>query len=147
MDALYFLEQRCYAAPYRFRYDQLVSTLLDRDVAALVAQAEELAPSGMVGALIVRGEHWQGRVTIVSLMIDEPFRGQGLGRRLLDWAERLGRANRARELVVPLEAGNEVGAAFLAACGFADSGEHAPFFPEREAGSLWRRELNEEQAT
>ncbi len=147
VDGLYFLDRRCYAPPYRLAYHQLVSTLLDRDVVALVAEAEGWTQAGVIGALILRGEHWQKRMSIVALMVEAPFRRQGLGRRLLAWAERLARAQGYGELVVPLEADNEGAAAFLAACGFEDTGQAEPWFTDTAAGTLWRLTFDAERAS
>jgi GNAT superfamily N-acetyltransferase len=145
MDALYFLNQRCYAPERRQRYSRILDTLLDRDVAALVAEEVEEGYSSLIGGLIVQGDPWNRRLFIVSLMVDAPYRRLGIARRLLAWAERLGESFNCAALLVPLEAGNEDGAAFLAAQGFHESDEETPFFAGPEEGRLWLREAESDE--
>lgn len=141
MDALYFLNQRCHPPERRPRYARILDTLLDRDVAALVAEEVTAELSRLIGGLIVQGDPWNQRLFIVSLLVDADYRRLGIARRLLGWAERLGEGFRCRTLLVPLEAGNADGAAFLAAQGFHESEEAEPFFSGPAQGRLWVREV------
>ncbi len=145
MDALYFLSQRCLAPERRLPYFRLLDTLLDRDAAALVAEEVAEGYSRLVGGLIVQGDPWNRRLFVVSLMVDAEHRRLGIARRLLAWAERLGEGFGCRILLVPLEAGNEGGAAFLAAQGFHESDEESPFFAGPEEGRLWKREAEDRE--
>ncbi len=141
MDALYFLNQRCYPPGRRLRYARLLETLLDRDVAALVAEELGEHDSRLIGALIVQGDPWNATLYIISLMVDGQWRRVGIARRLLGWAERLGVGFNCTSLLVPLESNNPEGKAFLSAEGFVESEAHDPFFAKPEEGRLWHRNL------
>jgi ribosomal protein S18 acetylase RimI-like enzyme len=167
IDGLFFLEQQCYAAPFSMTYPQLRSLLKDPAIATLVvvgemavdeqsvgeAAAGEQAtgepavsePAGgekrgtprMVAALIVKPEAEQGRLMLVSLNVDPDYRRLGLGRRLAGRARRVAESLRLPAAVMPVEAENTGGAAFLQAMGYAPAELSAPFFTGPEDGSLW----------
>ena len=144
MDALFFLEQRCYPEPYRFRFGQLLNTLLDKNVVSLVAEVVEDPPPGHTGlaaGLIVRLEPEQKRLVVLTLMVTEALRRQGLGRRLLEKSIALGRKSGHEALVVPVEKGNEEASLFLMACGLESHNELTPFFTRPEEGAVWRMGL------
>ncbi len=141
MDALYFLNQRCYPPGHRLPYARLLDMLLDRDAAALVAEELGEHQSRLIGALIVQGDPWNATLYIISLMVDGQWRRVGIARRLLGWAERLGEGFNCSTLLVPLESGNPEGKAFLNAGGFVESEAHDPFFAKREDGNIWRKSL------
>lgn len=136
LDGLFVLDYRCYAAPYRFGYQQLLLTLQQSDVTTLVIQGEQ--EGDVVGGLIVRGNAGLRQLAIVSLMIAPEFRRMGLGSRLLDWAVEYARRSRWLAVTVPVETRNEGAMAFLGAKGFEDSGVGQPYFPAPEIGTLWR---------
>ncbi len=142
LDALFVLDYRCYAAPYRFGYQQLLRTLQDRNVSAIVIEGE--AQDRLIGGLIVRSDPARKQITVISLMVESDYRRLGLARRLVAWAEGLARSNQWEAIVVPLERGNEAGAAFLNATGFFESEDSDPYFASHEEGALWRLPLNDE---
>ena len=78
LDALFVLDYRCYAAPYRFGYQQLLRTLQDRDVSAIVIEGE--AQDELIGGLIVRSDRARKQVTVISLMVESDYRRLGLAR-------------------------------------------------------------------
>ena len=143
MDALYFLDQYAVAPSLRFSYGQLLSTLLDRDVSALVAVIQD--PQGktikLVGALIIRGEPYKRVLNVLSLVVHPEFRRKKLGSQLLEWAVRTAQGLAFPTLQVPLEAGNPEGEAFLTRWGFAAVEEQNAFFSDPAQGRLWRRTL------
>ncbi|MDH4247726.1 MAG: GNAT family N-acetyltransferase [Deltaproteobacteria bacterium] len=144
LDALFFLEQRCYPEPYRFRFDQLLSILLDKNVITVVAESPKglpASPSMLAGGMILRVEPFQQRLVLITLMVSEALRRQGLGRRLLETALTLGRQGRHSELLVPVEKENPNAGAFLAACGLQKSPALEPFFTRPEEGAVWRMEF------
>lgn len=142
IDALFYLDERCYPPDDRIVYHQLVSTLLAPEVAAVVAEATEWRDPGVVAALIVRSEPEQARLNVVSLMVEPALQRRGLGRRLLRLGQALGRAQGLTALAVPVAAGNEGAAAFLAACGLEDTGRPEPFFADEAGGSVWQCTLD-----
>ena len=144
LDGLFVLDYRCYAAPYRFGYQQLLLTLQQTDVTALVIEGER--KGDIIGGLIVRAERSTGQAAIVSLMIEPDYRRLGLGKRLLEWAEGYARKSGWKAVVVPLERGNEAAAAFLSARGFGDTGQGQPWFASSEVGTLWRLSLEKTAA-
>lgn len=135
LDALFVLDFRSYPQAYRFGYQQLLRTLQDRNVSAMVIEDE--AREELVGALLVRANPQAGEVAVVSLMVERDCRRQGLGRRLLDWAAEYARTSGWQRVVVPVERGNEGAAAFLAATGYADSGRAQPYFQSAGEGTTW----------
>lgn len=137
VDGLYFLDQRCYAPPFRIQYHQLVSTLLEEHTVALVMEAGGWKHKGLLGALIVRGEPAEQRVVLVSLMVEAGFRRRKLGSHLLSRARGLAQVMGLNRVVIALEAGNAGGRGFLLQQGFAATAEHAPFFAEAAQGVLW----------
>ena len=144
IDAFYFLEQRCYPEPYRLRFHQLLRTLLDKDVVALVGELAPETPGGasrLAGGMVLRLEPGEKRVVVVSLMVDETLRRKGLGRRLLHKAIAVARHAGQGELVVPVEQGNPAAGQFLTACGFGLREDAAPFFTSPGEGAVWRMEF------
>lgn len=137
IDGLFFLEQQCYPAPLAMSYPQLRALLKEPGIAALVIVGEDGGRPRMVGALTVKPEPAQSRLVVVSLMVDPEYRRAGLGRRLAERARRAARALGLAQVAVPLEAGNDAGAAFLSALGFVPVEDGAPFFTAPEAGRLW----------
>jgi len=137
LDPLYFLERRCHSETFRLPFQQLLETLLDPRVSALVAEVSDREERPLVGALVVQGMAGEPRLTLLTLMVDAPFRRAGIATRLLELAVRLAQAAGIAELATPLEADNAAGRAFLQAAGFAPAGEWAPYFPDGEAGRLW----------
>lgn len=136
LDGLFVLDYRCYAPAYRFGYQQLLLTLQQREVTALVIEGER--PGDIIGGLICRSEPQAGRVAVVSLMVEPDFRRLGLGSRLLAWCLGFARRSGWEAVVVPVERENAGAAAFLAANGGEDTGAAQPFFPAPETGTLWR---------
>lgn len=143
LDGLFVLDYRCYARAFRFGYQQLLLTLQQPEVTALVI--EGAAEGDIVGGLIVRGEPDVRRASVVSLMIAPELRRNGLGARLLDWVRGYARRSGWEAVVVPLERENAVGAAFLSAQGFADTGTAQPYFASPQAGTVWRLAVEEER--
>jgi ribosomal protein S18 acetylase RimI-like enzyme len=139
LDGLFVLDYRCYAPEYRFGYQQLLLTLQQPDVSALVIEGER--KGDVVGGLIVRGERQAQRAAIVSLMVEPDFRRLGLAKRLVQWAVGYARKSGWEAVVVPVEHGNEGAAAFLGAQGFQDTGAGQPWFAAPEVGTLWRLAL------
>ena len=145
LDGLFVLDYRCYAPPYRFGYQQLLLTLQQVDLTALVVEGERKGE--IVGGLIVRAERAARQAAIVSLMIEPDHRRLGLGARLVQWVADYARKSGWQAVVVPLERGNEAATAFLAAQGFADTGTGGPWFAAPDVGTLWRLSLDEAGAS
>jgi len=141
LDGLFVLDYRCYAPAYRFGYQQLLLTMQQTDVTALVIEGER--KGDIVGGLIVRGNGTARQAAVVSLMVEPDFRRMGLGKRLLDWVVGFARRSGWEAVVVPLECDNAGGAAFLGAQGFTDTGTAQPYFASPEAGTLWRLPVEE----
>ncbi|MDH4121965.1 MAG: GNAT family N-acetyltransferase [Deltaproteobacteria bacterium] len=144
LDRLYFLDQRAYAEPYRFQYHRLLATLGDRDVGTVVVaelDAQEKTTQ-LRGALMVKGDTWKRRLTVLTLMVDPPFRRKGLGRRLMDHALRVARGYNFVGLDAPMENENQAGKDFLKALGFAPTEGFAPYFADAAQGVVWARPLN-----
>lgn len=84
-------------------------TLIERDLdahSASVASARSVAPvravyaeSGSVVAGLVGSAYW-GKLHVRLLWVDADYRSQGLGRRLMDWAEERGRELNCVSVVV-----------------------------------------------
>jgi ribosomal protein S18 acetylase RimI-like enzyme len=146
VDGLFFLEQRCYAAPLAMAYAQLRALLKDPAIATLVTVGETEGAPRMVAALIVRQEPAQQRLIVVSLMVDPDYRRVGLGRRLAAWAQRAAAVAGLPGVAVPLEAENGGGAAFLKALGFAPAESGVPFFNGPEDGAVWHRAVSAGEA-
>ena len=140
LDAFFFLDQRCYAEPFRMQYNQLLRTLLDKDTVAMVISMEE-GEKPLGGGMILRAKHWEKRMDIISLMVDEPLRKLGLGSRLMKWAEKLAEDHRLADLSLVLEKENEPGRAFALKNGFEQTDIHEPFFPTPESGRLWLKRM------
>jgi ribosomal protein S18 acetylase RimI-like enzyme len=150
LEGLYELDRACYEPAFRLEYPRLRALLADPQVAVVVAEVAQHDPDeqGLIAGLLVKrekdGAPEAAQLGIVSLMVHPNFRRAGLGRRLLDWAVRLGRADGAARIVAPLERENSAGAAFLA-LGFS-SGPGDAFFAGEEDGALWQRALGDGQA-
>ena len=139
LDGLFVLDYRCYAPPFRFSYQQLLLTLQQVGVSALVIEGER--KGDVIGGLIMRGEPGARRAAIVSLMVDPAYRRAGLGARLLGRAADYARNSQWEAVVVPVERENADAAAFLSVQGFTDTGMGQPYFESPEHGSLWRLDL------
>lgn len=145
VDALYFMDQRCYAPACRASFSHLLKTLLQPQAMALVAEAPALPRSpGLLGATVLRVESEAQRLFIVALMVEPGFRRAGLGTALLGHAAHLAAAQQQQALVVPVETENAEARAFLLARGFEDTGQAEPYFPDAQVGTLWRRPIAEE---
>jgi len=142
IDGLFFLEQRCYEAPFSMTYPQLRSLLKDPTVATLVVVGEVTDGEGagvprMVAALIVKPEAEQGRLMILSLNVDPDYRRLGLGRRLAARARIAAENLKLPAAAMPVEAENTGGTAFLQAMGYAPAEVSQPYFVGPEDGQLW----------
>ncbi|HUJ76661.1 MAG TPA: GNAT family N-acetyltransferase [bacterium] len=110
------------------------------------AEAEETSSAAprpppappVVAGIFIKSEREPPRLAIISLMVHPEFRRLGLGRRLVGWAQRMGAAFRAQELLAPLEVENAQGGLFLEALGFEHFPGEPPFFATPDQGSLWR---------
>lgn len=143
MDALFFLHQRCHGDAEPVPYGQLVSTLLQPETSAVVAgEADADRGTRLVAAMVLRPDTPAGRLRVLALMVDPPLRRRGIARKLLAWAERLGRG-RFAELAVGLEADLPAARAFLEAGGFRQAGTTtAALRPGDEAVPCWVRPLD-----
>jgi len=147
-DGIFFLDRACFEPPYRMEYPRLRALVEDPGVVVLVIEAHGPGENGeeetaLVGGLLLRHEKGAGQLVLISVMIDPGFRGVGLGRRLVGWAEKIARSRSLRELLAPLEAENAAGSAFLAALGFVPESGTPPFFEDAAGGNLWRRPVTE----
>ena len=143
LDGLFVLDYRAYPPAYRFGYSQLVHTLHDKHVSAVVIEGER--EGDLVGGLIVRADLEARLAAVVSLTVEPDYRRHGLGTRLLNWVVRYAEASTWPMVVVPLERSNEGAAAFLTAAGFEDSGLCEPYYHSSGEGTLWRLNLKTEQ--
>ena len=146
LDGLFVLDYRCYAAPYRFAYPQLLGTLQQPEVAAVVIEGGH--PAGekrgdVIGGLIVRGNPLARELTVVSLMVAPEHRRLGLGRRLLERASAHARSSLWTAVTVPLEQANLDARAFLTAHNFVDTGVGQPYYASPDVGTLWRQSLED----
>ncbi len=140
LDGLFVLDYRCYAPPYRFGYQQLLLTLQQKEVTALVIEGER--KGDIVGGLIVRAEPPARRLAVVSLMIEPEHRRLGLGARLLDWAGDYARRSGWQVVGVPVERANTGAMGFLRAAGYEDTGAAQPYYASEDEGTLWQRAFN-----
>lgn len=143
-DSLYFLEQACYPPPYRMSYSQMVTTLLDRDTACLVATVLDKGKERVVAALIVKGEHWHSALVVLTLIVRPDLRRKALGSRMLAWAETMAQNHNITRLLVPLEANRSEGEAFLKSRQLEPATKENPFFKDPALGQLWEKELVKE---
>ncbi len=147
-DGIFFLDRACFEAPYRLEYPRLRALVEDPGVVVLVIEAHAPGEDGeeetaLVGSLLLKHEAGAERLVLISVMIDPGFRGVGLGRRLVGWAEKIARSRSLRELLAPLEAENAAGSAFLTALGFVRESGAPPFFEDTAGGNLWRRPVTD----
>jgi ribosomal protein S18 acetylase RimI-like enzyme len=140
-DGVFLLDRSCFEPPYRLEVPRLRALLQDPSIAVMVIEARDGDETGIVGTLILKHDGQSGRLVLIGIMVDAGFRRVGLGRRLAGWAERIARAHSVGELLAPLEAENEAGAAFLTAVGFMREPGAPPFFDDPAGGHLWRRTL------
>jgi ribosomal protein S18 acetylase RimI-like enzyme len=140
-DGVFLLDRSCFEPPYRLEVPRLRALLQDPSIAVMVIEARDGDETGIVGTLILKHDGQSGRLVLIGIMVDAGFRRVGLGRRLAGWAERIARAHSVEELLAPLEAENEAGAAFLTAVGFMREPGAPPFFDDPAGGHLWRRTL------
>jgi ribosomal protein S18 acetylase RimI-like enzyme len=101
---------------------------LDEDVAAnpsgiFVAEAHEQ----LVGYITTRIDREAGKGRIPNLAVAAEFRGQGLGRRLIERALEYFRAERLVYAVIETMAQNAIGHHLYPACGFVEIARQAHF--------------------
>ena len=140
-DGVFRLDRACFEPPYRLEYPRLRALIEDPGITVMVIEARDGDETAIVGSLMAKHEVAAGRLVLIGIMVDPGFRLAGLGRRLAGWAERIARARSLGELLAPLEAENEAGAAFLAALGFTREPGVLPFFDDPAGGNVWRRRL------
>ncbi|MFI5400683.1 MAG: GNAT family N-acetyltransferase [SAR324 cluster bacterium] len=140
-DGVFQLDRACFEPPYRLEYPRMRALIEDPGITVMVIEARDGDETAIVGSLMAKHEVEAGRLVLIGIMVDPGFRLAGLGRRLAGWAERIARARSVGELLAPLEAENEAGAAFLAALGFTRETGVPPFFDDPAGGNLWRRRL------
>lgn len=78
-----------------------------------VFQGQEL-----IGVLEVVMEDWNQRLRISELFVQEAYRHQGIGRVLINYAEKIAEAKGARMLVLETQATNVSAIQFYLACGY-----------------------------
>ncbi len=104
-------------------YDRLMHRIAARQGRLVVAQAEGAEVIGLMGFIVEEDEPFirddvrrYGLVT--ELVVHEDWRGRGVGRRLLDEAERLARAAGLRRLAIGVLEANAGAARLYDAAGF-----------------------------
>lgn len=105
------------------------------DCEALVARA-----GGRIGAYVL-GRRLADAVDIVSVAVDRPLRGQGLGRRLLEaYLEGL-RRRAVRRVNLEVRLSNAPARALYRRLGMRPEGERRRFYPGGETALLYGAEL------
>ena len=72
----------------------------------------------MVGYLELSHEQWNNRMRVSNIMVEEPSRGRGIGRALMDRAYRAAVEENARMLILETQSCNDKAIAFYRSCGF-----------------------------
>ncbi len=124
VEPLHFLLAEALPAEVRPRFGQLVSLLLDEDVAAMMAAVADAASIQLAGALVLRGEPARSRVAIQLLAVHPDYRRLGLGRRLMARALAVARGCAWSSVVCP-PGSSPAGAAFLSAMDFVPAGDES----------------------
>jgi ribosomal-protein-alanine N-acetyltransferase len=95
----------------------------------LVARLGRPSPSAerrLVGFIVAR--ELANEIHINNVAVKPEFRGQGLGRRLLNEALRWGRGRRASQAVLEVRAGNEAAQQLYRGCGFEVIGRRRRYY-------------------
>ncbi len=74
---------------------------------------------------------------LLRIAVDPARRGQGLGRRLLEGAQRELKAQGIRELNLEVRAGNAAARALYSACGWSEVGRRARYYGDGEDAVLY----------
>jgi ribosomal protein S18 acetylase RimI-like enzyme len=101
---------------------------LDEDMAAHPAGVFVAEASGLVvGYITTRVDRESGKGRIPNLAVAAEFRGQGLGRRLIEYALEYFRREGLAYAVIETMAQNEVGQHLYTACGFTEVARQVHF--------------------
>ena len=101
---------------------------IDEDVAAHPAGIFVAETQGrVVGYISTRVDHESGKGRIPNLAVDPEFRGQGVGRRLIEQALACFRSEGLEYAIIETMAENEIGQHLYPACGFVEVARQVHF--------------------
>jgi len=72
----------------------------------------------IVGYLELSHEQWNNRMRVSNIMVEEPYRGRGIGKALMEKAYQTAVEEKARMLILETQSCNDPAIAFYRACGF-----------------------------
>ena len=72
----------------------------------------------MLGFIELSDEDWNNRLRIANIWVDEDYRYQGIGKRLIDKAIEIAKTGGQRALVLETQSCNDPAIRFYLSCGF-----------------------------
>jgi ribosomal protein S18 acetylase RimI-like enzyme len=101
---------------------------------------------GLVGMVDVEREEWREAACVWNVAVDRAYRGQGLGRRLLEYVIAWGRRQGLRAIILETQTNNWPACRFYQRCGFELTGIDDHYYTNqdvanKEVALFWTYEL------
>lgn len=138
LEAIVALDAACFAQPFRFSKAAMRQFVEAKNGWTLIAET----PDGIAGFCIVHLEEVQGaRVGyLVTIDVNERFRREGLGRKLMARGEQWIRESGGEAMYLHVYVKNEVAVRFYERGGYRAAGEQRGFYgPGLDAALYWMR--------
>jgi ribosomal-protein-alanine N-acetyltransferase len=137
LEAIVALDAVCFSQPFRFNRAAMRQFAEAENASTVIAEA----PDGIAGFCIVHLEQLEG-VTIgylVTIDVDERFRHDGLGQRLLACVEEWIRESGGEAMYLHVYLKNEAAIRFYERSGYRSGGEQRGFYgPGIDAALYWK---------
>ena len=137
LEAIVALDAFCFSPPFRFSRAAMRQFAEAENASTLIAET----PDGIAGFCIVHREEVQEANVgyLVTIDVDERFRGKGLGRRLLALGEKWVRESGGEAMYLHVYLKNDAAISFYERGGYKSAGEQRGFYgPGMDAALYWK---------
>ncbi len=138
LDQLVELENLGFATD-RFNRNQF-RYLISKGRGALLVEEED---GRIVGMLILLWRQRSRACRVYSVVVHPEVQGKGLGRRLMEEAERVARANGLKRIILQVRIGNPTAIHLYESLGYVRGGLLPGYYEGGEAGILYQKELRD----
>ncbi|MBS1798380.1 MAG: GNAT family N-acetyltransferase [Acidobacteria bacterium] len=138
MEAIVALDAVCFSQPFRFSRAAMRQFAEAENASTAIAET----PEGIAGFCIVHLEESEGATIgyLVTIDVDERFRREGLGQRLLASVEEWVRESGGEAMYLHVYLKNEAAIGFYERSGYRSAGEQRGFYgPGIDAVLYWKQ--------